>query len=102
MSRRRTTSLYVPITISLKPEIVQAIEAELGPKSSRSRWIQEVLQKELYESGFDLQRDGTALNWFHAFKNAMDERNVRIDAIMWDILQANCEASCVVDGLDKL
>lgn len=100
--RRRTTSLYVPITISLKPEIVNAIEAELAPKQSRSRWIQEVLTKELYESGFDLLRDGTAMNWFHAFKNAMAERNVHIDSIMWDILQANCEASSVVDGLDEL
>lgn len=47
MSRRRTGTRYVPITISLKPAMVDDIEAELGPKQSRSQWIADAIKKKL-------------------------------------------------------
>jgi hypothetical protein len=47
MSRRRTGTRYVPVTISLKPSMVDDIEAKLGPKQSRSAWIAKAIQNEL-------------------------------------------------------
>lgn len=47
MSRRRTGTRYVPITISLKPSMVDDIEATLGPKQSRSQWIADAIVKKM-------------------------------------------------------
>lgn len=47
MSRRRTGARYVPITISLKPSMVDALEATLGPKQSRSQWIADAIDKKM-------------------------------------------------------
>ena len=47
MSRRRTGTRYVPITISLKPSMVDDIEATLGPKQSRSAWISKAITQKL-------------------------------------------------------
>ena len=47
MSRRRTGARYVPITISLKPSMVDNIEVELGAKQSRSQWIGKAIQAQL-------------------------------------------------------
>lgn len=47
MSRRRTGTRYVPITISLKPSMVDDIEATLGPKQSRSQWIADAIEKKM-------------------------------------------------------
>ena len=47
MSRRRTGTRYVPITISLKPSMVDDIEATLGPKQSRSQWIADAIAKKM-------------------------------------------------------
>lgn len=47
MSRRRTGTRYVPITISLKPSMVDDIEAELSPKQSRSQFISSAIQSKL-------------------------------------------------------
>jgi len=47
MSRRRTGARYVPITISLQPSVVDRIEAQLGPKQSRSAWISKAILGQL-------------------------------------------------------
>lgn len=47
MSRRRTGTRYVPITISLKPSLVDDIEAELSPKESRSQFISSAITAKL-------------------------------------------------------
>jgi metal-responsive CopG/Arc/MetJ family transcriptional regulator len=47
MSRRRTGTRYVPITISLKPSMVDEIEAELSPKQSRSQFIAAAISAKL-------------------------------------------------------
>ena len=47
MSRRRTGTRYVPITISLKPSMIDAIEVQLGAKESRSQWIADAIQKKM-------------------------------------------------------
>ena len=47
MSRRRTGTRYVPITISLKPSMVDDIEATLGPKQSRSQWVADAIAKKM-------------------------------------------------------
>jgi metal-responsive CopG/Arc/MetJ family transcriptional regulator len=47
MSRRRTGTRYVPITISLKPSMVDEIEAKLSPKQSRSQWISDAITDKL-------------------------------------------------------
>ena len=47
MSRRRTGTRYVPITISLKPSMIDAIEVELGAKQSRSQWIADAIKDKL-------------------------------------------------------
>ena len=47
MSRRRTGTRYVPITISLKPSMVDNIEVELGAKQSRSQWIAKAIDQKL-------------------------------------------------------
>lgn len=47
MSRRRTGDRYVPITISLKPSMIDALEATLGPKQSRSQWIADAIDKKM-------------------------------------------------------
>lgn len=51
MSRRRTGTRYVPITISLKPSMVDNIEVELGAKQSRSQWISKAIQSKLDDDG---------------------------------------------------
>ena len=45
--RRRTGERYVPTTISLKPSMVNDIEAELRPKQSRSQWIADAIATKL-------------------------------------------------------
>lgn len=47
MSRRRTGTRYVPITISLKPSMVDEIEAELSPTQSRSHFIASAIESKL-------------------------------------------------------
>lgn len=47
MSRRRTGARYVPITISLKPSMIDDIEAKLSPKQSRSQWIADAIGDKL-------------------------------------------------------
>jgi metal-responsive CopG/Arc/MetJ family transcriptional regulator len=51
MSRRRTGTRYVPITISLKPSMVDDIEAMLGPKQSRSQWVADAIAKKMDHDG---------------------------------------------------
>ena len=51
MSRRRTGTRYVPITISLKPSMVDNIEVELGAKQSRSQWIAKAIESQLDDDG---------------------------------------------------
>ena len=53
MSRRRTGTRYVPITISLKPSMVDDIEATLGPKQSRSQWVAKAIQEKLDEDEYN-------------------------------------------------
>jgi len=103
MSRRRTGARYVPITISLKPSMVDEIETKLNANQSRSAWIAKAIMKELSgEAEFNTYRDGTPMHMFNLFKAKMDRHGIHIDSIMWDILEANCQASTVVDGLDEL
>lgn len=47
MSRRRTGTRYVPITISLRPWMVDDIEAVLDAKQSRSQWIADAIKKKM-------------------------------------------------------
>ena len=47
MSRRRTGTRYVPITISLKPSMIDEIEVQLGAKQSRSQWIADAINTKL-------------------------------------------------------
>lgn len=49
--RRRTGTRYVPITISLQPEMVNDIEAELSRKQSRSEWIASAIEAKLNGEG---------------------------------------------------
>jgi hypothetical protein len=50
MSRRRTGTRYVPITISLKPSMIDEIEAKLNAKQSRSEWIAGAIEVKLAET----------------------------------------------------
>lgn len=53
MSRRRTGTAYVPITISITPSMKNDIEAKLKPKQSRSKWIADAIKVKL-EANDDL------------------------------------------------
>ena len=61
MSRRRTGARYVPITISLKPSMIDDIEAELSPKQSRSQWIASAIDDKLRGDGAISVGDASAL-----------------------------------------
>ena len=50
MSRRRTGTRYVPITISLKPSMIDEIEAKLDAMQSRSEWIAGAIEVKLAET----------------------------------------------------
>lgn len=90
MSRRRTGIRYVPITISLKPAMVDEIEATLGPKQSRSQWVADAIQKKLDGRGeFDLARDGSCIQMFYAFKHKMEQNGVKIDTMFYEIIRKN-------------
>lgn len=89
MSRRRTGARHVPITIALKPSLVDEIETELSPNQSRSAWVSAAIQAKLDGEGWSLQRDGNAMNWFRAFKQAMDDHGVKIDYMFWDMIESN-------------
>tara|TARA_Y100001938_G_C8072082_1_gene423737 strand:+ start:347 stop:607 length:261 start_codon:yes stop_codon:yes gene_type:complete len=52
--RRRTGTRFVPITISLKPAVVDDIETELSPGQSRSKWIAEAIDAKLHYMDYDL------------------------------------------------
>ena len=90
MSRRRTGTRYVPITISLKPAMVDEIETKLDAKQSRSSWIAEVIAKELAgEYQFNTFRDGTAMHMFNLFKEKMRRENVKIDIMFLELIEKN-------------
>jgi len=90
MSRRRTGTRYVPITISLKPAMVDEIEATLGPKQSRSQWIADAITKKMNDEGaWEVVRDGSALQMFHAFKQKMSDCGVHIDLMMLEVIEKN-------------
>jgi hypothetical protein len=50
MSRRRTGTRYVPITISLTPSMINDIEAKLNAKQSRSQWIASAIEVKLSQT----------------------------------------------------
>jgi hypothetical protein len=50
MSRRRTGTRYVPITISLTPSMINDIEAKLNAKQSRSMWIASAIEVKLSQT----------------------------------------------------
>jgi hypothetical protein len=50
MSRRRTGTRYVPITISLTPSMINDIEAKLNAKQSRSQWISSAIEVKLSQT----------------------------------------------------
>lgn len=49
--RRRSGTRYVPITISLKPALVDDIETELSPGQSRSKWVADAIDAKLNGGG---------------------------------------------------
>jgi len=66
MSRRRTGTQYVPITISVPATMLNLVEMKLKPKESRSAWIALAIEARLNDadalenaSVFDL------LGWLH-------------------------------------
>ena len=90
MSRRRTGARHVPITIALKPSMVNDIEAQLDAKESRSAWIAAAIAKELAgESEWNVYRDGTAMHMFNVFKAKMEKEGVRIDHMFYDMIASN-------------
>ena len=67
MSRRRTGARYVPITISLKPSMVDDIEAVLSPKQSRSAFVAGAVAEKL-NGGHGLTiKDATTTQIMHAY-----------------------------------
>ena len=67
MSRRRTGARFVPITISLKPSMVDDIEAMLSPKQSRSAFVAGAVAEKL-NGGFGLAiKDAGTPQIMHAF-----------------------------------
>ena len=67
MSRRRTGTRYVPITISLKPAMVDDIEAELSPKQSRSQYIAAAIDAKLHGGGGVTIGEASDTMLMHAF-----------------------------------
>tara|TARA_Y100000401_G_scaffold67122_1_gene53701 strand:- start:199 stop:474 length:276 start_codon:yes stop_codon:yes gene_type:complete len=65
--RRRTGTRYVPITISLKPAVVDDIETELSPGQSRSKWIAEAIDAKLHGGGGVTIGDASDKMLCHAF-----------------------------------
>jgi len=88
--RKRTGKRYVPISISLPMTMVNDIESELDAKQSRSEWIADAITAKMGEGGWSLVDNGNAIQWLYAFKNAMKEQNVHVDAMFWQILESNC------------
>ena len=74
MSRRRTGKTYIPISISLPDTLVKEIEAELGPKDSRSRWIASAVEAKL-ASEDDLENASVPqlLSWL-AYHRVIDQK----------------------------
>lgn len=87
MSRRRTGARYVPITISLKPSMVDDVETKLNQKQSRSMWIADAIHDKLTKEQFDLVRDGTAAQMLNAFQQKCRSEGVHIDAMMWQVIE---------------
>lgn len=97
--RKRTGTRFVPMTISVKPEMINDIENELKPKESRSQWVADAISKKLDGEGWSLQRDGNAFNWFLAFRQAMDDHDVKIDTMFWTIIEQNCKDAVAIKAL---
>jgi len=95
--RKRTGTRYVPITISMLPDMVNDIEGELGRKQSRSEWIADAITKKLAGQGWNLVDDGDAVQWFVAFKGAMDRLGVKIDTMFYQIIESNCKEARQLD-----
>ncbi len=91
MSRRRTGTQYVPITISIPATMLNLIEMQLKPKESRSAWIAEAISKQLNGSDWNVAIDGTPSQMFHAFKHKMEEHNVKIDVMFYNMIQENID-----------
>jgi len=94
--RKRTGTRYVPMTISVKPGMINEIEAELDTKESRSEWVCDAISKKLDGEGWNLVNDGNAINWFLAFRQAMDDHGVRIDMMFWEIIERNCREAVAI------
>ena len=81
----------MPITISMLPDMVNDVEGELARKQSRSKWIADAITKKLAGQGWNLVDDGDAVQWYVAFKSAMERLGVRIDAMFYQIIEQNCK-----------
>ena len=90
MTRRRTSTHYKPISISLPIAMIVDIEDKLNEKESRSQWIAAAIEAKLDGDGWSLVRDGNANHWFNAFKRAMTDHGVHIDTMFWNIIEQNC------------
>ena len=88
--RKRTGKRYVPISISLPMSMVNDIESELDAKQSRSEWIAEAIMNKMKPDDWNFVDNGDAVDWYQAFKRAMNEFGVKFDVMFWDILKQNC------------
>lgn len=91
--RKRTGKRYVPISISLPMTMVNDIESELDSKQSRSEWIAEAIVNKMKPNDWNFVENGDAVDWYRAFKMAMNDFNVHIDPMFWEIIKQNCAES---------
>ena len=88
--RKRTGKRYVPISISLPMTMINDIESELDTKQSRSEWIAEAIINKMKPDDWNFVENGDAVDWYQAFKRAMNKFGVKFDVMFWDILKQNC------------
>jgi len=81
--RNRTGTRYVPITISLKPSMIDEIETVLKPKQSRSKWIAKAIEEKLSSGELDLE--DVPLNELFA---ELEYRRAIPNAIRWQLQNA--------------
>lgn len=89
MARPRSSNPSRAVSVSIPKNTLAEIDHQLGPMGSRSAWITSAIVAKLEGNDWNVVRDGTALQMFMAFKQKMQDNNIRIDYVFLDMIENN-------------
>jgi len=87
MSRKRASDPTTPIKITIPRSVLDAIHDEIGPTSSRSRWISVACEDKLLGSSDFKMVDANLAQRWHAFRAELKKEGVWVEPMMLNLVE---------------